>query len=151
MITMAILFVAILLLNVIPAFAPPTWMAMSWIGFNQPAEDPLLLAVVAASAATIGRLILARCSTWLVRGHLMREADRQNIDEVKIWLEKEGAHGRCAASIRLQSVPVELSVHSIWANRSQAVGDRRALLLRAPRELCSLDTFCAGRALVPRS
>ncbi|XUW92779.1 hypothetical protein OH764_23625 [Burkholderia sp. M6-3] len=91
MITMAILFVAILLLNVIPAFAPPTWMAMSWIGFNQPAEDPLLLAVVAASAATIGRLILARCSTWLVRGHLMREADRQNIDEVKIWLEKKKA------------------------------------------------------------
>jgi hypothetical protein len=60
-ITMVALFVAILLLNVIPAFAPPTWMAMSWIGFNQPGEDPFVLAIVAASAATIGRLILARC------------------------------------------------------------------------------------------
>lgn len=87
-IMMAGLFAAILLLNVIPAFAPPTWMAMSWIGFNQPDQNPFLLAVVAACAATSGRLILARCSTWLVRGHLMREADRQNIDVVKAWLEK---------------------------------------------------------------
>ncbi|WP_454874916.1 hypothetical protein [Paraburkholderia xenovorans] len=91
MITMAMLFAAILLLNVIPAFAPPTWMAMSWIGFNQPDHSPLLLAVIAASAATMGRLILARCSGWLVRGHLMRDADRQNIDVVKAWLEKRKA------------------------------------------------------------
>ncbi|MDR6207881.1 hypothetical protein [Paraburkholderia graminis] len=91
MIPMAALFLAILLLNVIPAFAPPTWMAMSWIGFNQPGEDPFVLAIVAASAATIGRLILARCSTWLVRGHLMREADRQNIDVMKVWLERKKA------------------------------------------------------------
>jgi membrane protein YqaA with SNARE-associated domain len=88
---MAVLFVAILVLNLIPAFAPPTWVAMSWMGFNHPEQNPLLLAVVAASAATTGRLILAQCSGWLVRGHLMREADRQNIDVVKAWLEKRKA------------------------------------------------------------
>lgn len=91
MIAIAGLFVAILLLNVIPAFAPPTWMAMSWIGFHQPERNPLLLAIVAAGAATTGRLLLARGATWLVRGHLMREADRQNIDVVKAWLEKRKA------------------------------------------------------------
>ncbi|ASW03508.1 hypothetical protein [Paraburkholderia aromaticivorans] len=91
MISMAVLFAAILLLNIIPAFAPPTWMAMSWIGFNQPDQNPFLLAVIAACAATMGRLILARCSGWLVRGHLMRDADRQNIDVVKAWLEKRKA------------------------------------------------------------
>ncbi|ORC49898.1 hypothetical protein B2G74_18515 [Burkholderia sp. A27] len=91
MMTMAVLFMAIFLLNLVPAFAPPTWMAMSWIGFNQPEQNPVLLAVIAASAATMGRLILAQCSGWLVRGHLMREADRQNIDVVKIWLEKRKA------------------------------------------------------------
>lgn len=88
---MAVLFVAILLLNLIPAFAPPTWIAMSWMGFNYPEQNPLLLAIVAASAATTGRLILAQCSGWLVRGHLMREADRRNIDVVKVWLEKRKA------------------------------------------------------------
>lgn len=91
MTAVAELFLAVLLLNVIPAFAPPTWMAMSWIGFHQPERNPLLLAIVAASAATTGRLLLARSSTWLVRGHLMREADRQNIDVVKVWLEKRKA------------------------------------------------------------
>jgi membrane protein YqaA with SNARE-associated domain len=91
MTTMAVLFAAIFLLNLIPAFAPPTWMAMSWIGFNLPEHNPLLLAVIAAVAATMGRLVLAQCSGWLVRGHLMREADRQNIDVVKVWLEKKKA------------------------------------------------------------
>ncbi|MBB5458283.1 hypothetical protein [Paraburkholderia sp. Cpub6] len=91
MMTMAVLFMAVLVLNLIPAFAPPTWMAMSWIGFRQPEQNVFLLAVVAASAATMGRLILARCSGWLVRGHLMGEAGRENIDEVKTWLEKRKA------------------------------------------------------------
>src|ERR1700692_2248135 len=89
--TMAVFFVAVLLLNLIPAFAPPTWMAMSWIGFNEPEQNPFLLALVAASAPTTGRLILAHFCGWLVRGHLMREADRQNIDVVKVWLEKRKA------------------------------------------------------------
>lgn len=34
MATLVVLFFVILLLNLLPAFAPPTWMAMSWVGFN---------------------------------------------------------------------------------------------------------------------
>lgn len=89
--TLAVLFVAVLLLNIIPAFAPPTWMVMSWIGFNQPDQNVFVIALVAASAATMGRLILARSSGWLVRGHLMGDAGRENIDVVKTWLEKRQA------------------------------------------------------------
>jgi hypothetical protein len=51
--TLATLFVVVLLLNLIPAFAPPTWIAMSWVGFNIPEGNPVVFAVVAASAATI--------------------------------------------------------------------------------------------------
>ena len=81
------LFGTVFLLNVMPAFAPPTWMVMSWIGFSQPDADPVLLAGVAACAATVGRLVLARLSCSLVRNRWMREADRQNIDVVRAWLE----------------------------------------------------------------
>jgi len=81
------LFATVFLLNVMPAFAPPTWMVMSWIGFSQPDANPVLLAGVAACAATAGRLVLARLSCSLVRKHWMREADRQNIDVVRAWLE----------------------------------------------------------------
>lgn len=81
------LFVTIFLLNVVPAFAPPTWMVMSWIGFSQPDANPALLAGVAACAATAGRLVLARLSCMLVRNRWMREADRQNIDVIRALLE----------------------------------------------------------------
>jgi len=86
--TLAMLFVVVLLLNLVPAFAPPTWMAMSWVGFNVPGGNPLVFAIVAASAATIGRLVLARSARSLMRGRLMRESDRENIGAVEEWLEK---------------------------------------------------------------
>jgi membrane protein DedA with SNARE-associated domain len=86
--TLAILFVIVLLINLMPAFAPPTWMAMSWVGFKVPEGSPLAFAFVAAGAATLGRLILASCARRLVRGRLMRESDRENIDVVRAWLEK---------------------------------------------------------------
>ncbi|MCC8401647.1 hypothetical protein LJ655_07020 [Paraburkholderia sp. MMS20-SJTN17] len=87
MATLAILFVVVLLINLMPAFAPPTWMAMSWVGFNVPEGNPVVFAFVAAGAATFGRLILATFARSLVHGRLMRESDRQNIDVVKAWLE----------------------------------------------------------------
>ncbi|ACC75368.1 hypothetical protein PPMP20_02815 [Paraburkholderia phymatum] len=86
--TLATLFVVVLLLNLMPAFAPPTWMAMSWVGFNLPEGNPFVFAVVAASAATTGRLVLAAFARLLLRGRLMRDADRQNIEVVEAWLKK---------------------------------------------------------------
>lgn len=87
MIDLLALFATVLLLNVMPAFAPPTWMVMSWIGFSRPDADPVALAGVAACAATLGRLVLARLSCVLVRNRWMRETDRQNIDVVRVGLE----------------------------------------------------------------
>ncbi|MBY4943432.1 hypothetical protein [Burkholderia dolosa] len=54
MATLVVLFFVILLLNLLPAFAPPTWMAMSWVGFNVPDGNPFVFAVVAAGAAAAG-------------------------------------------------------------------------------------------------
>ena len=91
MATLMILFVVVLLINLMPAFAPPTWMAMSWIGFNVPEGSPLLFAIVAASAATVGRLVLSTFARSLIRGRLMRESDRQNIDVIRAWLRKHNS------------------------------------------------------------
>ncbi|MHA6896428.1 hypothetical protein ACQUJT_20465 [Ralstonia pseudosolanacearum] len=81
------LFATVFVLNVMPAFAPPTWMVMSWIGFSRPDANPVLLAGVAACSATAGRLLLAQASRSLVRNRWMRETDRQNIDVIRAWLE----------------------------------------------------------------
>ncbi len=86
--TLAVLFVLILLLNLMPAFAPPTWMAMSWVGFNLPDGNPFIFAVVAAGAATTGRVILASFARSLVRSRWMRESDRENINVATRWLRQ---------------------------------------------------------------
>ncbi|RQR34360.1 hypothetical protein DIE23_12080 [Burkholderia sp. Bp9143] len=88
MLTLAVLFLLILLLNLIPAFAPPTWMAMSWVGFNLPDGNPLIFAVVAAGAATTGRVILAIFARSLVRSRWMPASDRENIAIAAQWLQK---------------------------------------------------------------
>ena len=88
---LAVLFVLIFGLNLIPAFAPPTWMAVAFVGFEFPDTNPLLLAPIAAVAATFGRLCLAKLAHWLVREKLLSKTHRENIDVIKERLEKRTA------------------------------------------------------------
>jgi hypothetical protein len=85
---LATLFVIVFALNVIPAFSPPTWMALSWIGFNHPLSNPFVVALIGASAATCGRLVLAKLSCVIVRKRFMSDAMRENIDAVRGELEQ---------------------------------------------------------------
>jgi uncharacterized membrane protein YdjX (TVP38/TMEM64 family) len=87
----ALLFGMIFGLNLIPAFAPPTWMALAFVGFQFPETNPLLLALVGAVAATLGRLALAKLSHWILREKLLSETHRKNIDVIKERLEKRRA------------------------------------------------------------
>ena len=72
--SLTILFFAVLVLNVIPAFAPPTWMALSFFGFRHPDAHPWLVALVAASGATSGRLVLAHFAKRIVRNRWLPSA-----------------------------------------------------------------------------
>jgi hypothetical protein len=81
----------VLALNVIPAFAPPTWMALSWIGFSRPLGNPFAVALTGALAATAGRLVLARLSRVIIRQRFMGHAMRANIDVIKQGLERHRA------------------------------------------------------------
>jgi membrane protein YqaA with SNARE-associated domain len=88
---MAVLFIVVFVLNVLPAFAPPTWTTMSFVGLAIPNIDVLLLASVAAVAATCGRIVLAKLSRTLVRQKLLTEQSRRNIDAIKIGIENQRA------------------------------------------------------------
>ena len=83
-----LLFGIIYGLNVIPAFAPPTWMALAFVGFQFPNASPILLAVVGAAAATLGRLTLTKLSHLLLREKLLSESHRANIDVIMERLKK---------------------------------------------------------------
>lgn len=87
----ALLFLAVFALNVIPAFSPPTWVAMSVVGVHRPDANPLLLAGVAAVAATSGRMLLATLSERLVRNKLLSEGARANIDVLRRTLLRRRA------------------------------------------------------------
>lgn len=82
-----IIFLVVFVLNVIPILAPPTWSVLSFIAirFN---SNIILLAVVGAVAATLGRLVLAKLSTVIVRQRFLSDETRKNIDAVKERLER---------------------------------------------------------------
>ena len=83
----ALLFFVVFGLNLIPAFAPPTWMVFSYIGFRYVTVNVVLLAVVGATAATLGRMTLAKMARVVVRQRFMSESSRQNIDSIREYLE----------------------------------------------------------------
>ncbi|MBZ5700984.1 MAG: hypothetical protein LAN84_03985 [Acidobacteriia bacterium] len=87
MLSLLLIFAVVFLLNVIPAFAPPTWMAMSYIGIKYPAINPFAVALAGATAATLGRLTLALFSRLLIRQKLLSVATRENVDSIRLALE----------------------------------------------------------------
>jgi membrane protein DedA with SNARE-associated domain len=86
--TLLILFSVVFLLNIIPAFAPPTWMVFSLLGFRLPSHVDWSFALVGAVAAASGRSLLGKLSRTIVRNHWLSEAARENIDSLKLELEK---------------------------------------------------------------
>ena len=87
LVELLIYVVIIFTLNVIPAFAPPTWMMLSWIGFEHPQYNPFGLALFAAGAATAGRVVLAKFSRTIIRQRFMSEGSRANIEVIKEAIE----------------------------------------------------------------
>ncbi len=91
MVITILVFLFILALNVIPIFAPPTWLVLSAIAVYYNVSNFLFLAFTGAVAATLGRLILAKLSNKIIRGKLLGERSKKNIDDLKKHLERRRA------------------------------------------------------------
>jgi uncharacterized membrane protein YdjX (TVP38/TMEM64 family) len=85
---MLILFIAVYILTTVPVFAPPTWMALSYAGFQYPSYSVTFLAFVGAAAATLGRLTLAKLARVIVRQKILSEPVRENVDVLSERLAK---------------------------------------------------------------
>jgi membrane protein YqaA with SNARE-associated domain len=151
LLTSILLFGVIFLLNVIPAFAPPTWMVFSFIGFNFPQHDGVELAVVGALAATLGRLTLAKLSRIVIRQKFMSQEARENVDTIREKLQGRTitfglfllyafsplpsnylfiAYGLTAMNLKLIAVPFFLGrsvSYSFWRVASSAVARKIAM------------------------
>jgi hypothetical protein len=77
-----VVFLIIFALNVVPAFAPPTWTVLSFISIRFDINF-IALALIGAVAATCGRLVLAKLSKLIVREKFLSEGTRRNIDSIR--------------------------------------------------------------------
>lgn len=145
----ALLFGVVFVLNLVPAFAPPTWVTLSFIGLTMPDVPIVVLALIGAIAATFGRIALARLSRIVVRARLLSEGERRNIDSLKEGFERHRAvslgvflayafsplpsnylfiaYGLTTLKIWFVAVPFfigRLVSYSFWVATASAVGDR---------------------------
>jgi len=147
-----VLFIVIFMLNLLPAFAPPTWTAMSFIGLTIPSINFVSLAVVAATAATFGRITLAKLSRVIVRQRLLSEQTRCNVDAIRHGIEGRPvmtvgtflayafsplpsnylfiAYGLTSLPLTLLALPFfvgRLVSYAFWIRTASVIGDRLEL------------------------
>lgn len=89
--TLLLAFLAIFVMNAMPAFMPPTWMAISAAAVALDTHNIFPLVVIGALAATLGRAVLALASTHILRDRLLAPKYRTNIDEIRKHLENRQA------------------------------------------------------------
>lgn len=92
-----LLFFLVLILNILPAFAPPTWLVMVYVELFYDLNH-LLIALVGAIAATLGRAILAKSSRLIVRNKFLSLETKENIN---VLTEQLKSRKKLTASIFL--------------------------------------------------
>ena len=79
------ILVIIFIINVIPAFMPPTWILLAFVGFNFHLNNYALaiLAIFAAMASSSGRAVLAILADKILRHRFISQTTRNNMDNLK--------------------------------------------------------------------
>ena len=87
------IIVLIFLMNIVPAFMPPTWILLSFVGFNFNLSNYslIVLSIFAAIASTSGRIVLASLSDRIIRNKFLSKTAKNNIDVLKNQMEKRKA------------------------------------------------------------
>lgn len=78
-------FLLMYVLNTAPILMPPTWIVLVSFHALDPALDPLILALVGASGATLGRFTLLRATSYFRK---FLSSDRKtNLDKIQNYLQ----------------------------------------------------------------
>ena len=81
------IFFLLILVNAAPLLMPPTWIILASFYAIDASYDPLVLALVGATGATIGRFILKKVAT-LFRKFVQKE-QKSNLDAIGNFLNKK--------------------------------------------------------------
>ena len=80
------IFLVLIVINAAPLLMPPTWIILSSFYLIDPTLDPIILAMVGATGATIGRLFLKKISTLFRR--FVGKQQKSNLDLLGNFIEK---------------------------------------------------------------
>ena len=81
------IFFLLILVNAAPLLMPPTWIILASFYAIDASYDPLVLALVGATGATIGRFILKQVSS-IFRKFIQKE-QKSNLDAIGNFLTKK--------------------------------------------------------------
>ena len=81
------IFLLLIGINAAPILMPPTWIVLSSFFALDSSLDPLLLALVGATGATIGRLVLKNLSSFFRR--FVGKEQKSNLDAIGNFLNRK--------------------------------------------------------------
>lgn len=97
------IFAALVAVNAAPVLMPPSWIILASFGALDPSLDPLYLALVGATAATLGRMVLKQAGSRM--GGLVGEQQRGNMGAVARYLQGK-KYGYTLASFLFAATPL---------------------------------------------
>lgn len=97
------IFLVLIATNAAPILMPPTWIILSSFYVMDSSLDPLFLAVVGATGATIGRLVLKRTSGIFRR--FVASEQKSNLDIIGNFLNRK-RYGYALASFLFAATPL---------------------------------------------
>lgn len=136
--------VAIIFLNALPAFAPPTWMALVFFLLHYDA-NPVALVILGVLSATAGRAILA----WYFRrfAHLVPTKFSKNMEYAGKYLEAEPGKRFAILALFLIS-PVSSAQLFEAAGLMKTIKLRPLLIAFAAGRTISYSTYVTGAAAI---
>lgn len=134
---------SIILLNLIPAFAPPTWMVLVYFLYNHNL-NPIALVIVGVLSATTGRGLLA----WYFRkfAHLIPTRFSRNMEYAGQYLESR-TQRRFALMALFFISPLSSAQLFEAAGMMRVVALRPLLLVFALGRTISYSTYISGAAV----
>lgn len=97
------IFLLMFILNTAPILMPPTWIVLVSFHALDPTLDPLVLAMVGASGATLGRFVLLQASGYFRR--FLSSERKSNLEKIGTYLQSKKM-GYFAASFVFAATPL---------------------------------------------
>lgn len=101
------IFFVLVLINAAPILMPPSWIVLASFYLIDPTLDVIILAMVGATGATLGRFTLKRISGLFRR--FVGEEQKSNLDIIGSYLNKK-RYGYLAASFLFGATPLPSNI-----------------------------------------